>query len=214
MIATDAVRELCRNLGVRLITPRKESRAKFIVRNGKLCRFPLKLAEALDMLGHAALKRDTSERQDLDSWARAHLGDSAADYLLTPFVRGIYGVQPNELGVSTAFPFLKLPAGQTLLGAMFRKRFQRFGKKSKKVRAAPRAGMGDLVGRLEQRLEQRLGLRFRRGERINELPDAANIILATPADRRRTASAISCPATCGAAFEDPLHSDSFNHDLR
>ena len=181
LIASDAVRELCGNLGVQLITPHKESRAKFVVRNGKLCRFPLKLAEALDMLAHAARKRESSGRQDLDSWARVHLGDSAADYLLTPFVRGIYGVQPNELGVSTAFPFLQLPAGQILLGAMFRKRFQRFGKKSKKVRVAPRAGMGDLVGRLEQCLDQRLGLRFRRGERINELPDAANIILATPA---------------------------------
>lgn len=181
LIATDTVRELCRDLGVELITLRKESRAKFVVRNGRLCRFPLNLSEALGMLGHAAFKRETSERQDLDSWARAHLGDSAADYLLTPFVRGIYGVQLNELGVSTAFPFLKLPEGQTLLGAMFRKRFQRSGKRSKKVRAAPRAGMGDLVGRLEQRLDQRLGLRFRRSERINELPDAANIILATPA---------------------------------
>ena len=181
LIATDTVRELCRDLGVELITRRRESRAKFVVRNGKLCRFPLNLSEALDMLGHAAFKREISDRQDLDSWARLHLGDSAADYLLTPFVRGIYGVQPSELGVSTAFPFLKLPEGQTLLGTMFRKRFHRSAKKSKKVRAAPRAGMGDLVGRLEQRLDARLGLRFRRGERINQLPDAANIILATPA---------------------------------
>lgn len=181
LIATETVRELCRDLGVELITPRKESRAKFVVRNGKLCRFPLHLSEAMSMLGHAAFKRETSEHQDLDSWARMHLGDSAADYLLTPFVRGIYGVQPNELDVSTAFPFLKLPEGETLLGAMFRKRFKRATKKSKQIRAAPRAGMGDLVSRLEQRLDERLGLRFRRGQRTNELPDAGNIILATPA---------------------------------
>ena len=181
LIATDTVRELCRDLGVELITPRKESRAKFVVRDGKLCRFPLKPSEALTLLGHAAFKRETSDVPDLDSWARLHLGDSATEYLLTPFVRGIYGVQPNELGVSTAFPFLKLPAGQTLLGAMCRKRLKRSKKKAKKFRAAPRAGMGDLVGRLEQRLDERLGLRFRRGERITELPDAANMILATPA---------------------------------
>ena len=34
LIATDTVRELCRDLGVELITPRKESRAKFVLRDG------------------------------------------------------------------------------------------------------------------------------------------------------------------------------------
>src|SRR5262249_46448098 len=53
--------------------------------------------------------------------------------------------------------------------------------KSKKVRAAPRFGMGDLVDRLEQRLEERLGRRFRTLAKIDELPDAPNVILATPA---------------------------------
>ena len=181
-IATETVRELCRDLAVELIERRRESRAKFIMRNGKLHRFPLKLSEALGTLAHAASRRETNgQKQDLDSWSRFYLGDLAAEYLVTPFVRGIYGVQPHELGVTTAFPFLRLPQGQTLLGAMLRKRLQRSARKQKQVRAAPRAGMGDLVGRLEQRLDKRLGLRFRKHEKITELPDAPNIILATPA---------------------------------
>jgi oxygen-dependent protoporphyrinogen oxidase len=85
------------------------------------------------------------------------------------------------LGVATAFPFLKLPEGETLFGAMLRKRFSRSAKKEKKHRAAPRYGMGDLVGKLEQRLEARLGGRFRRDEKADVLPDAANVMLATPA---------------------------------
>jgi oxygen-dependent protoporphyrinogen oxidase len=48
---------------------------------------------------------------------------------------------------------------------------------------APKNGMGDLVSKLEGQLEQRLGARFRRGVKINELPEAANVIVSTPAYR-------------------------------
>lgn len=182
LIATETVKELGRDLGVELIEPRKEARAKYIVRDGKLCRFPLTLPEAMNALGHAAFKRsENGMAQDLDAWARLHLGDAAADYLLTPFVRGIYGVQPSELGVATAFPSLKLEAGKTLLPSIIRKRFARSAKKEKKQRVAPRLGMGDLVRRLGLHLDERLGPRFRRQEKIRELPDAPNVILATPA---------------------------------
>jgi len=186
LIATETVRELCRDLGVELVEPRKEGKAKYIVRDGRLRRFPLTIGEAFDTLGHAALVRSishptSSEPQRLDLWARRHLGDAALEYLLTPFVRGIYGVQPAELGVSTAFPFLDLPAGKTLLGAMLGRHDNSRSKKDKKHRTAPRFGMGDLVARLEKRLEQRLGSRFRKGEPVDQLPEAANVIIATPA---------------------------------
>ena len=181
LIATEAVRELCRNLGVELIAPRKEAKAKYVVRNGKLTRFPLTLRETLDSVRHAAFARSINgANQTFDRWARRHLGNAAHDYLLTPFVRGIYGVQPAELGVSTAFPFLHLPEGETLLWA-FAKHRKDSRKKPSKQRVAPRLGMGDLVGKLEKRLEQRLGSRFRKGEELREPPDAANVVLATPA---------------------------------
>jgi len=181
LVATDAVRELCRDLEVELITPRKEAKAKYVVRNGKLSRFPLTLRETLDAVRHAAFERShNDENETLDRWAQRHVGSATCNYLLTPFVRGIYGVQPSELGVSTAFPFLHLPEGQTLLGAFARHR-KKSKKKSSKQRVAPRFGMGDLVGKLERRLDERLGSRFRKGEELRDLPEAANLILATPA---------------------------------
>jgi oxygen-dependent protoporphyrinogen oxidase len=195
LIATETVRELCRDLGVELIAPHKEARAKYIVRDGQLRRFPLTLGETLSTIRHATFARSPTEpttgatneaTPDLESWALRHLGKAALDYLLTPFVRGIYGVQPAELGVGTAFPFLKLPAGKTLLGAAFAKQRNRPSKKQTKHRAAPRFGMGDLVGHLERRLEQRLGSRFRKGSQIDYLPNAPNLIIATPAHAAAT----------------------------
>lgn len=181
LIATPAVRELCQDLGVELIAPRKEANAKYVLREGKLTRFPLTLRETFDSIRHAAFARSRDgEDERLDRWAHRHLGNAACEYLLTPFVRGIYGVQPAELGVSTAFPFLHLSQGQTLLGAFAKHRKSSRGKPASK-RVAPRFGMGDLVSKLERRLEQRLGSRFRKGEALRDVPEAANVILATPA---------------------------------
>ncbi|HSE18737.1 MAG TPA: protoporphyrinogen oxidase [Pyrinomonadaceae bacterium] len=182
LIVTGPVNELCDDLGVQLVEPRKEAKAKYILRDGKLRRFPLTVSEACGTLVHAAVARSASSHsQSLDLWARRHLGNAALEYLVTPFVRGIHGVQPAELGVATAFPSLDLPAGKTLLGAMLTKRRNGASKKEKTTRAAPRFGMGDLTARLEQRLEKRLGSRFRKAEKVNQLPDAANLIIATPA---------------------------------
>ena len=181
VIATQAVRELCEELGVQLIEPRKESKAKFIVRDGKLRRFPLKIGEAATALGRAAFVRAAGGKLSLDSWGRRHLGNAALDYLLTPFVRGIYGVQPAELGVAAAYPTLNVPAGKTLLGNMFRRKRSDSSKHDTKKRMAPQFGMGDIVLKLERRLESRLGSRFRKSEKICEVPDAPNVILATPA---------------------------------
>ena len=190
LVATEAVRELCCDLGVELIEPHKEAHAKYIVRDGQLRRFPLTAGETVSALGRAAFARSNFDATaytpidptaDLQSWALKHLGKPALDYLLTPYVRGIYGVQPAELDVSSAFPFLKLPAGKTLLGTAFARHRAKSSKEPARHRAAPRFGMGDLVEHLERRLEQRLGSRFRKGEKIDCLPNAPNVIIATPA---------------------------------
>jgi oxygen-dependent protoporphyrinogen oxidase len=133
-------------------------------------------------------------------------------------VRGIYGVQPAELGLAAAFPELAVAPGRTLLGTMLRRalrgaqknghapngngyaangngqaatngngRTKTNGKvaahppKERRRMVAPRGGMGEVAARLEQYLERRLGARFRRGVSVTELPDAPNVIIATPA---------------------------------
>jgi oxygen-dependent protoporphyrinogen oxidase len=182
LIATKTVQDLCADLGVRLIEPRKEANAKFIMRDGKLRRFPLKISEAANAVRHAAFARsDAGAAQSLDAWGRRHLGTAALDYLLTPFVRGIYGVQPAELGVAAAYPALNVPAGKTLLGSLVARKRKNSSSKETKQRVAPQMGMGELVAKLEQRLERNLGTRFRKNEKIRSIPDAPNVIVATPA---------------------------------
>lgn len=195
LLATPAVTELCRDLGVELLEIRKDSRARYVVRGRRLRKFPLGLGETVSTLSRAALARASeadSAGVTLEAWGRTHLGAPAVDYLLTPFVGGIYGARPSELGVESAFPMLSVAPGQTLLGTMLHKALHRApkngaekktdgAKRERKRMVAPRGGMGALTEALERRLEERLGERFRRGVRVTSPPDAPNVLVATPA---------------------------------
>jgi len=201
LLATPTVIEFCQELGVELTEIRPEARARFILRDGRLRKFPLHVGEVLSALGHAAFVRagNHSDALNLETWGRRHLGDAALAYLLTPFVQGIYGAQPAELGVAAAFPELAVAPGQTLLTAMLGKAFRRPAQnghngrggrsssdahkttKQHKRMVAPLLGMGAVTESLERRLEQRLGTRFQRGVLVSGLPDAPNVVLATPA---------------------------------
>ncbi len=184
LLGSPAVLKLCSELGVNLVHVRKESRARYVLRAGKLRKFPLSLGEAASAVSHAAFSRATNHAEvlDLRTWGQRHLGDAGVEYLLTPFVRGIYGVQPAEVGVVAAFPKLVVPPGSTLLGMMLKRSFQRSAsKKEGAVMVAPRHGMGDLIERLDNHLGQRLGNAFMKGVSVTEIPDSPNIVLATPA---------------------------------
>src|SRR5829696_7779249 len=127
LLATPGVVSFCGELGVELAEIRKDSRARFIVRGGRPRKFPLSLGETLNAARRAAFTRAVNhlDEQDLDGWGRRHLGDGAVEYLLSPFVQGIYGVRPADLGVAAAFPELSLAPGSTLLGTMLGKAFKR-----------------------------------------------------------------------------------------
>lgn len=197
LLATDAAVELCRELSVALQEVRPGSRARFVVRDGRLRRFPLRPSEALAALGRAAFARagGPPDLRDLDTWGRRHLGDAAVEYLLTPFVSGVYGALPTELGVEAAFPSLSVASSRTLLGTMLGRAFSRNAahaenghtssskstRRERKRMVAPCFGMGDLTARLERHLEGRLGDRFRKGAGVKGLPDAPNVVISTPA---------------------------------
>ncbi len=127
LLATPQVVSFCEELGVGLAEIRKDSRARYILRGGKLRKFPLSLGETINAARRAAFARAENHlnEQDLETWGRRHLGDGAVEYLLSPFVQGIYGVRPADLGVAAAFPELALAPGSTLLGTLLGKALRR-----------------------------------------------------------------------------------------
>lgn len=195
-LLTSEVDEFCKDVGVEILEVRKNSRARFIVRNGKPSKFPLTFGETLGTIRNAVFAKANTDESELsiEEWSKKHLGDAALNYLLTPLVRGIYGAQPADLGITAAFPELAVPVGRSLIGAMLHKKFSSKNgtnghngnghankKKQRKQMVAPKYGMGDITSRLEMLLEKRLGSGFKRGVQVDSIPDAPNVILSVPA---------------------------------
>ncbi|HZI19915.1 MAG TPA: protoporphyrinogen oxidase [Pyrinomonadaceae bacterium] len=145
LLATPEVFALCEELGVELAEVRRDSRARFIVRGGRLRKFPLSAGEAVRTFARAAFARGENhpDEQDLETWGRRHLGEAAVDNLLAPFVCGIYGVRPSELGVAAAFPELAVEPGRTLLGTLLGKALGRDKKSRGKKNGGEENGGGE-----------------------------------------------------------------------
>ncbi|MEK6706561.1 MAG: protoporphyrinogen oxidase [Candidatus Poribacteria bacterium] len=205
-LATPAVLNLCDELGVKLTGIRKGSTKRYILRSGKMRTFPLSVSEVILTFLKAyfrfSLKKDSDPNQakkmTMEEWGHKFLGKAAVKYLITPFLRGIYGASPSEISVAAAYPGLLIPRGHSLFSFILfklRKKFlckklqkktsaQTVLKKTVKLRRgmmSPASGMGDLVAKLEQKLTAELGGRFLIDSPALELPDHANIILTTPA---------------------------------
>lgn len=186
-LATDEVRALCQDLGVELIGV--QAKERYILRDGRLRKFPLKIREALVAFFRAyfVLSRESESlgRATVADWGRRHLGAAVVQYLLSPFLTGVYAVRPSELALGAAFPGLQIPRGQSFLSQqlfLFRQRLFSKSKKSPRPMMAPKNGMGSLVEALERRLSERLGDRFKKGVALEKLPEnVGNLILSTPA---------------------------------
>ncbi len=147
----------------------ENSRRRWIVRDGKLALLPTGPAQifttkALSWRGllRAALEPFHLSRPHPDesvaTFVRQHLGSEVCDYLLNPFVRGIYAGDPEQLSIRAAFPKLFEAASRTgsivrgLIGA--RRKARNVARASKKAASIYTfsGGIGDLIAALREKL--------------------------------------------------------------
>lgn len=102
---------MCADIGVPMISTRKEGRKRFIFR-GKPKQIPLTLAD----IGRMAVRFGVSARslrprpfETIADWGRRVIGRGATDYLLTPALGGIYAGDPERLSASLIFGRASLP---------------------------------------------------------------------------------------------------------
>lgn len=102
---------MCADIGVPLLTTRREGRRRFIYR-GKPKQVPLTVGDMVTASGRMALNLTKFSAQPFESigdWSRRVLGSGATDYLLSPALGGIYAGDPDQLSASLIFGKAKLP---------------------------------------------------------------------------------------------------------
>jgi oxygen-dependent protoporphyrinogen oxidase len=194
--ASPTVQKLFDELGVKLLPLNREAKPRYILKNGKFRRFPLSVFQALGAFFRAYFKLAPAkdpEELSLADWAGHFLGKPALQYLITPFTRGIFGAEPDEINVSAAFPMLCVPRGNSFLSYMLSKKTRK--NPARAIRrnrvvvprgkiSAPEGGMGAWIYALSSHLDKKLGERFQRGRKIESLQEfesVQNLILAVPA---------------------------------
>jgi oxygen-dependent protoporphyrinogen oxidase len=131
---TETILALVRDLGIEGELYRADSKApRYVLRHGKLVEVPLTPQALLSssLLGmKSRLKlasevftrsRPPTEEESVADFVRRKFGHEILEYLVTPFVSGVYAGDPERLSLSAAFPTLEeweRQYGSVLRGAM------------------------------------------------------------------------------------------------
>lgn len=158
---------LCEEIGVPLLAPRDESRARYIFRD-RPRQWPLTSGETLRMVGGLLTNLTHPGPRPFESigdWGRRVLGRGATGYLLSPALSGIYSADPEQLSASLIFRRSPLAAPSTA-------KAQR-----PKVRGivAPEGGMQQLIDGLTEYLSA-AGVEFLFEREVQISPDDPTIV--------------------------------------
>jgi oxygen-dependent protoporphyrinogen oxidase len=178
IMVTHEIRHFFEELGVELIPVNVDAKARYIYRSGKMRRMPLTFGELLHTLirffSKPKLNFDT-EKGSLADWCLAYLGKPALQFLLSPFVTGVFAATPEELNLSISFSKLSpKKANDSLFKQFFTGKKQ---KSSRPTMMAPKGGMGVVIAKLSAALKDEIQL----NHPVESLPEVPNLILSVPA---------------------------------
>ena len=166
-----AVSGLVKDLGLtsRRMYPAPGMEARYVVRDGRPVRLPqsamdavrtplLSLRAKIRVLGDLFVRRGVQDDETLSSFVTRRLGCELLDYVIDPFVGGVYAGDPDRLSVHHAFPKLEALEqrygsliGGTILGARERKKRHEVPK-AKAPMLTFDGGLGVLVNALQSSL--------------------------------------------------------------
>jgi oxygen-dependent protoporphyrinogen oxidase len=151
-------------LGLQPLTPKRDSRRRYIFRDGAPRRWPLRIGETADLawhLGRTAISRRFAARGDetVADWGRRAVGPAATQWLLEPAMQGVYATPAARLSASVLFNGRK---------------------RGRREMIAPARGMGEFAVRLHEALIAR-GVRFEFNHAAASVDPAVSTIIATDA---------------------------------
>jgi protoporphyrinogen/coproporphyrinogen III oxidase len=198
---TDTLIDLIRQLGIEGDLCVADPKApRFVLRHGKLQKIPMSPQALItsSLLGVGSrwkvasepLRRTKppSEEESVASFVRRKFGHEILEYLVSPFVSGIYAGDPEQLSLKAAFPSLEeweREYGSVIRGAM--KSRPTTGKPKPPSLCSFKCG----VGALSQAITKNLGDSLRTGARVNSISrDSAGARYEIQLDRQARAETI------------------------
>lgn len=138
-IWSDTTARWFERLGIEPVWPLAASRRKFIYRDGKPRRWPLKRTETLAMGARLAVNYATRRlrprtEESVDAFVTRVAGRPASNWFVGPALQGVYATSADRLSAQVVFSGRRRPRGGS---------------------AAPPRGMGQFVTRLHERLQER-----------------------------------------------------------
>lgn len=161
---TDTTAQWFSRLGITPSFPLESSHRRFIYRDGKPRRWPLRRRETVTMgakLGWSYLTRRLRPRADesVEQFVQRVAGRAAATWFVAPALQGIYGAPADRLSATAVFGGLRRPRGGS---------------------AAPPGGMGEFIGRLHDDLRT-TGVSFSFGAAADFLGGSMPTVICTNA---------------------------------
>ncbi len=179
--ATPAVIHLLQNLNVSTVTLNENAKQRWLFRNGKPKKIPLRIDEILSALIKAVFVKKTNHTgeklENIADWAKIHTGTKVLDYVIAPLVQNIFAAQPIDLNLQAATPFLNLNAGHTLMSSGLLKKSAYL----KPQMIGIQGGTEELVKALASHLRKKIKGKLKFNETITEIPKTKNIVFCTPA---------------------------------
>ena len=180
VLVSPAVERLFKELDLEL-SP-SQTKKKFIFRNGKCRSWPLTPLESIQMVFFALFRfasNPPSPSTSLEEWGAHHLGQASVDYLLDPFLTGIYAATPREISLLAAYPNWQVPKGRSLFSHQLLRRKSKA--KSLGIHCV-RGGMESLTVALEERIRNHPNARICFFSEVSQkLPHSPNLVLTVPA---------------------------------
>lgn len=170
--STGRLEELCRELDVPLVVTKKESRRRYLFRDGKPRQWPLRPLESIGFVGRLGSHLLTGRfrpraGETIESWGRRVLGLAATQKILGAALQGIYAGNPAELSASLILGKKEKPA-----------------KGEKRGLVAPPNGLAQLTAALVERLGT-MDVEIRTKTSVDELPDGPAVIATNARDAAR-----------------------------
>jgi protoporphyrinogen/coproporphyrinogen III oxidase len=170
--STGRLEVLCRELDVPLLTTMKESRKRYLFRDGEPRQWPLGFGESLRFagrLGSALVTRSFRPRdgETVEAWGRRVIGPPATSKILGAALQGIYAGDPAVMSAAAIFGKREKPPKGELRGLV-----------------APPAGLAQLTAALAAKLAE-LGVEITTGAAVDTLPDGTVVISTAAGDASR-----------------------------